>query len=194
MAIRAFVAAFPPTEQRTVVHDATRALRDRLLQDAFRVVPAENYHVTLRFLGAIDPDVVPRIRAALTPIAAAATTIRCRSVAIRALPSAGRARVIALELASDGALDLLGREVHHALTAEFGRADHEFLPHLTILRGKRPTRFDTRLVAPALELEMVSLGLYRSHTDRLGARYTPLFELPLGRTQFGVPDAGAASS
>jgi RNA 2',3'-cyclic 3'-phosphodiesterase len=183
MAIRAFVAAFPPTDGRTVLHDATRALRDQLAREAFRAVPAENYHVTLRFLGAIDPDVVPRIHAILAPIAAVATPVRCRSVAIRALPSARRARVIALELASDDALDALGREVQHALTTEFGRADHDFLPHLTILRGKRPTRFDARLSVPALELDLATIGLYRSDTDSRGARYMPLFELPLGGMQ-----------
>jgi 2'-5' RNA ligase len=182
MGIRAFVAAFPRLEARAAVYDAVRALHDAG-DNAFRAVPAENYHVTLRFLGAIDSGVVPKIRDILVPVAATTKPVHGRSVAIRALPSARRARVIALELASDGALDVLAREVQHALTTEFGRADHDFLPHLTILRGKRPTRFDARFAVPVLELDLATIGLYRSDTDSRGARYTPLFELPLGRLQ-----------
>ena len=179
MAIRAFVAAFPSHEDRTAIRERIEALPDTLAQ--LRAVPAENYHITLRFLGAIAESDVAEIRPLLAPVAAASRPIRCHSVGMLALPSANRARVVALELHSDGLLDALGDEVHRVLTVRFGRADRSFLPHLTVVRSKRAARVVVPMVS-RIELSLASLGLYRSDTDSRGARYSPLFELPLDGT------------
>jgi RNA 2',3'-cyclic 3'-phosphodiesterase len=177
MTIRGFVAAFPSQMDRAAIRERAEPLIAALPH--FRAVTAENYHVTLRFLGNIGDEDVPIVRRALEPIAAASRSIRCRSIGVRALPSARRARVIAFELHSDGLLDSIGDEVHRALTARFGRADRNFLPHLTVLRSKSAARCIPPDVSN-VELSLESIGLYRSDTDSRGARYSPLFELALG--------------
>jgi 2'-5' RNA ligase len=174
--LRAFVGAFPPPADRAAIRKRVEPLVATLPQ--LRPVAPDSYHVTLRFLGAIVEDDIDPVRVALTPVAARSALIRCRSVGLCALPSARRARVIALELDSDGLLDALGEDVQHALTRRFGRADRPFLPHLTVLRGKG-ARIDLPDVAN-VELSLGSIGLYRSDTHPDGAQYRALFELTFG--------------
>jgi 2'-5' RNA ligase len=178
MAIRAFVAAFPTADGRDAVQRATVALREDLDGRGFRAVPPDSYHVTLRFLGDIDGDDAPVLRALLEPLADGASRISCRCTGVSVLPSVRRPRVVALDLDSGGALDALGADVHRALSERYGPADRAFLPHLTVLRSKRARRIEGRITCPELTLDLSALGLYRSDPDGPGPRYTPLFELP----------------
>jgi len=177
VAIRAFVAAFPPVDDRAAIHERVGPLLAVLPQ--LRAVAAENYHVTLRFLGPMGLADVGDLRAALEPMGRRSRPVRCISVGLRSLPSVRRTRVVAFELHSDGLLEALGDDVHRALTARFGRADRPFFPHLTVLRSKRATRA-VMPTAPGIEPTLSSIGLYRSDTHPSGARYSALFELPFG--------------
>ena len=66
--MRLFVGMNPPAEART---DAAEALDLRVGQPApgVRWVPQERWHVTLAFLGEVDPDRVPRLVDALQHVA-----------------------------------------------------------------------------------------------------------------------------
>lgn len=158
-AMRCFVAAFLPA----AVRDTLVALRPAV--EGVRWVAPEKYHVTLRFLGELDPGA-----AAFWRQAAEALDVRfpvdCRAVAVDGFPNSRRARVIALTVDSGGALEALA----DALPAGGGDA-RRFRAHVTLARARRrPVRLpDPRPVD--IPFRLGGAGLYRSvegRYERLG--------------------------
>ncbi len=136
-----------------------------------RIVPPENLHVTLAFLGTRPVAEIPGIAAALAGAAAAGRDLRLRvrgyretrSVGMLTLEDeAGRAAVLAGQL--HGSLEGLG---------VYRREARPWLPHLTVLRFReRP-----RLEPPLPELGEVcpsDAAVYSSVLRPGGARYEVL--------------------
>lgn len=164
--MRCFLALFP---------DATsRSLLDAIAggpPTGARRVPSENLHLTLAFLGDRSQEEIAAWRAALTRIRFDGA--RGRGIAWRWLPDARRARVGAVEVASDGSIEALAAEVRSRLGLE---ASDGFLPHVTLLRvrGATPTFAPTPVTVP---LVFDRLGLYASDLRPEGSRYRPLAEV-----------------
>jgi 2'-5' RNA ligase len=120
---RLFVGIFPPVEVARLVHEAARKV---LPEKDFRIVPADEIHLTLRFFGATPEPAIPGIAVSL---AAALRGSRRPALRIRgagAFPDADSARVLwaGLEDAGD-------RLAH--LAASVGEVK-PFHPHLTVAR------------------------------------------------------------
>lgn len=184
--IRAFVALEIPESVRAGIGAWSAA---ELVDDALRLVDAENLHLTLCFLGHVPPAVVERA-------AAIVTAIRPRSVPVtlRAEPVAkprGRPRMFTLEADSPAAVELHDELVPRLI--EVGAYEPEkrpFWPHLTVARTRaergrrrRPRRVRARPgeLPPALvhTFDSVRIALYRSHLRSGGARYESLAKLNL---------------
>jgi len=106
-----------------------------------RAVPPASLHATLAFLGAVPPAAVAGLVAALP--GAAGPAARVGPAALRALPRASRARLVAVELADpEGALAALARRVRAAVEQALGRPGEEgrFWPHVTLVRLRPPAR------------------------------------------------------
>ena len=120
---RLFVGIFPPPDVARTLHEAARKV---LSEKDFRVVPADEIHLTLRFLGATPEGSIPGIRADLE-----AGLRGCRRPSMRvrgtgAFPDPDGARV--LWAGFDAGADLL---------AGLARAVGEtkpYHPHLTLAR------------------------------------------------------------
>jgi 2'-5' RNA ligase len=131
---RLFLAAEIPSETAAAFHAAAVALADRT---GGRAVPSENLHVTVRFLGA-----VPRSR--LTAVAAAVralTGARAPRLTVTGLvgrPRAGRARLIAAELADAASAVMALRDDFATRLPEGGVAgERPAWPHVTLVRHRR---------------------------------------------------------
>src|SRR6185369_6252247 len=88
---RLFVGIFPPAAVGRALHEAARGV---LSASEYRIVPADEVHLTLRFLGATAEAAIPAVRAALGRDLAG---FRAPSLSIRgtgAFPDAERARVL----------------------------------------------------------------------------------------------------
>lgn len=142
-----------------------------------RIVPPENLHVTLAFLGgrpASDADGVLRVlgeaaRTAERPVLTVSRYRETRSVGMVVLEDEhGRAARLA-GLVGEG-LERLG---------VYEREARRWLPHVTVLRFRRPPR-----ARPALpDLGSVSpseVALYHSVLRPTGAQYEILQSVPLG--------------
>ena len=177
---RIFAAAPLPDEVRL-------ALVDRLggLQIPGKLVPPENWHITLKFLGNIPEVTYERFLAALDE-ADLAAGFRVAVGGLGAFPKPRKAAVVWLGIVrgEDRLLELADSCDRAALGAGLDADDRPFRPHLTLSRV-RPEVDVSRLVegTPPLEIDWrcESIVVYRSHLGRGGARYEPLETLPLSR-------------
>jgi RNA 2',3'-cyclic 3'-phosphodiesterase len=184
--VRLFVALDLPE----TVRDGLESWGARELVDpALRPVPAENLHVTLAFLGQRAPEDAERAAAAVEGLAPAAPRIELLGPVAR--PERGRARVLAVPVASSAA-ERLQSELSETLISErlYEPEKRPFWPHVTVARVRAEGRGSRRPMAvkkSAGELPAAvrqpcfcrRLTLYRSELQPSGARYVPLAQVKL---------------
>jgi len=179
--VRLFVAA-PLTEEAR--HRLAHLLREAIPRGLpGRPTPPENWHVTLRFLGMVDPVAADRVTAALDE-ADLGPGFSVRWSRLGAFPRPRRATVLWLG-ADRGAEEMAGlaERVESAVErAGFEPEDRPFRSHLTLSRI-RPHQDVANLVDGVDPLDVVmavtEVVLYRSHLGRGGARYERLESFPL---------------
>jgi 2'-5' RNA ligase len=145
--------------------------------DKGRLVPPENLHVTLAFLGWVDERRVPEIVGVLRASAAAGGGIRFSAIRYRETRSVG---MVVLEDAGDHATAVAG-DLHERLAAlgVYEPEGRPWLPHVTVLRFRQPPR----LTPPPPELGRFSpsdAALYHSVLRSAGAQYEVLKSVALG--------------
>lgn len=145
-----------------------------------RWLAVENIHLTLKFLGDVDPSRVIDVAARMDEAAGQIPPFSLKARGAGVFPDLRRARVLWVGL--DGALEPLCRiqaAVESGLESiGFKKESRRFHPHLTIGRTRR--RIDARTMAASLERlkEAVSdsfrvdrLGLFKSTLKPTGADY-----------------------
>jgi 2'-5' RNA ligase len=171
--IRLFCALTLPGD----VLDRVVAWQDRLPPGKYRLVPRDNVHLTLAFLGRRPAADVESIRAELEKAARAAGPIVLREQCYRETRSVGML-VFADEngTATALALDL------HARLRRLGVYEPEqrpWLPHLTVVRFRERPRLSPEL--PGLGAVCPSeAAVYHSVLRPTGAQYVVLHSLALG--------------
>ncbi len=188
--VRGFVAVLLPDGVRSRL--AATAVELRARAPGLAWVRAENLHLTLRFLGDLEPLALERAREA---VQAAATAIDPFTVALGGLggfPSTRAPRVVWAGVATGGeGLRALHAALEAALVARGipgeGRAYH---PHVTLARARDPRGAGG--LGSALgpgpgfgEVRVTALHLMRSELDPRGARYSVLTEAPLAALSGG---------
>jgi len=176
----------------TAVRQALAAATDEVRASARGLpaswVPAENLHLTLKFLGAVDEAKVPPLISALHRAAASRRVFDMELAGLGAFPSPGRVRIVwAGVTAGAEALRGLAQVVDDA-TADLGfpREERAFSAHVTLARVREPRRSDDLADALGLAatrrfgtLTVTHATLVRSDLSPRGARYTSLEDLPL---------------
>lgn len=172
---RLFVALPLPDEPRERL---VRWQRERLPgADGVRIVPPENLHVTVAFLGSRPADDLPGIVRELAAAARAAEPPVLTAERYRETGSVGMV-VLADEEGRAGRLaaDVAGRL---ARLGVYEPEERPWLPHVTVLRFRRRPR-----LAPASpDLGRASpsdVALYTSVLRRTGAQYAIRDAFPLG--------------
>lgn len=186
-ALRLFLALEVPEAHRREIERRATALRRSL--PAARWVPVENLHLTLRFLGATDPDRVPRLVDAVRPAFAAFEPLTLRLAGGGTFPPARSARVAWVGIDGGEALPELQREVAAAADAALGLEPEgrAFHPHVTLARPRRPwnrrasEEFARAFEGPLGEPFVVREGvLVESRLGPGGSVYTAVEELAMG--------------
>ena len=179
MGIRSFFAV----ELDEAVRSALAALvRDLAVDGAgVRWVRPEGYHVTLHFLGDIEPELVPRLVTCVAPRVAPLEPFSLRPGPPRLFPHPRRPRVVASPLAPEPPLSDLAAAVHEGVVeAGLPRERRRFRAHLTLGRvtAKPRLRLPDSFSAPGFRVAEAVLFQSRLHAS--GARYTPLERIALG--------------
>jgi RNA 2',3'-cyclic 3'-phosphodiesterase len=177
--LRLFVAADVPAPLLDALQAATAPLRSSEELAAARWTKPSNQHLTLKFLGWVDPGRRAEISAKIAAVAHSgeAGTVRLQGLGV--FPSARRARVLwvglddpggvltSLAAAFDSALEPLGFEVEK----------RAFTPHLTLARFKPPASIKgvlDEVEVPESSFDVDHVALYRSRLHPKGASYEVL--------------------
>jgi len=176
--MRVFVAVFPPPAVQEALIDAARALPT----DAFRLTEPGRVHLTLKFLGEVGPEDLPRVTAALERVSRPGEPFDAVTSGFGVFPSARRARVLWAGIGEGSEMfRVLSRAVEDLLEPEgLAREEKPFVPHLTLGRARRPVRFDpTGTVPPELRFSVGKVDLVQSRHEASGLTYSSLAEYRL---------------
>ncbi len=186
--MRAFLCIPVASDQRCVLARIARDLRARTSMRA-RWVAEENYHLTLRFLGEIDPRIPVELDARVRAVMEDTSPFTCRIDCVGAFPRADRARV--LWAGGDSPLEL--RRLHGRLDQELvdlgfssERVDRQ--THITLARLKdRPDArlaelLSERVPDPPLNLPVDRVLMMQSRLTPHGPHYHLLYSWPTGGT------------
>ena len=186
--IRTFAAVELPDDVKRSLARAADELRARRVP-GLRVVRPEGIHITLKFLGDIDPARVPAVADALAAVADSHAPFRLAVGAPGAFPNPARPRVLWLGVAGEAdavdALRALQRDADAALAAiGFPPEKQPFNPHLTIARMRRHdaaafTALSALSVPSGAAIPVNAVSLMQSNLNPGGAVYTRLRSVPL---------------
>lgn len=172
---RLFVALDVPHDVREELFDDLGTLRSEL-QDG-RWAPAANWHVTVKFLGAVDAARVPWVEERVSFVAERTTPFDARILGMGTFPEGRRrARVLWAGLeAPEGRFAQLTTDLDETMAPEFGAERRPSTPHLTVARFDPPTEMPATLpLVTSRTFPARELVLYRSHLRRPAPVYEPV--------------------
>lgn len=179
--LRAFVAV--PLPDAVTVFLLQLQARLQLPGRTIRWVAAKNIHLTLKFLGDIDPSQVPAIAAQMDAAAGATAAFSLTAKGLGVFPNLRHARVLWVGLAGErGRLEAIQATLESGLeSVGFKREARGFAAHLTIGRIRRHVDAQTigALVDPLTDeasdgFRVEKLVLFKSILRSSGAEYTQL--------------------
>lgn len=179
--LRVFVA-LPIPEPVVLFLEQVQA---QLQSSAMRIrwLATKNIHLTLTFIGDIDPSRVSVVAGQMDAAARRFPSFSLVARGVGVFPNLRKARVLWVGLAGDlDRLKLLQAGLESSLVSVgFNKASQRFRAHLTI--GRTRQRIDVRTIGAALEplkniasdsFRVDRLTLFKSILKPTGAEYTPL--------------------
>jgi len=190
--MRVFIALDLPPELLRAIHQAAAGLRSEI-GPAVRWVPADNLHLTLKFLGEIPHSQIDPLTQALRAEAESSSSFEMQIGGLGAFPNPRRPRVIFLGIQAPAELEALTRGVESACSRlGYPPEARGVRPHLTIGRVKPDTvAANTLKISHALESATIdllgtarvdSVELYKSELKPGGAMYTRVYSARMNKT------------
>ncbi|HVF66320.1 MAG TPA: RNA 2',3'-cyclic phosphodiesterase [Pyrinomonadaceae bacterium] len=186
--LRVFCAVELPDELRTRVAERLRRLRAEFPDVRASWEKPEKLHVTLKFLGDVEPARVEDLSGAAARAAACIEPFELTIDTPGTFPPHGQPRVLWLAIVdASGRLALMQRALEsECAAAGFPRESRDFKPHLTLARVRSPQ--GARELAAAhretpfapQRFKVSELVVMRSELGPGGSRYTPLSRHRLG--------------
>jgi 2'-5' RNA ligase len=179
--MRLFVALNFPKKERERIHRATRPLREKDMP--VRWVPADQFHVTLKFLGEVRRERIEEFEQAITRVTSKTKVFATTFGGCGAFPSVRQPRVIWLGVGANPELRCLKQDLEYSFgDIGFEAETRAFHPHLTLGRaGDRDGAGAFRGLDEALadlqcagEVKVHSVDLMMSQTSPQGSKYTVL--------------------
>jgi 2'-5' RNA ligase len=183
--VRSFIAIELPDELKL----ALTRLQERLKsggQKSVKWVDSNSIHLTLKFLGNINIDMVGKIATTLTVAVRGVSPFRLELTGLGAFPGLNRIQVIWVGLGGDveQLIKLQQRVESSVVPFGFTPESRPFTPHLTLARVRdEATAYDRQALAKLITgtgleaayiIDVDSVHLMRSQLTRLGAIYSRL--------------------
>jgi 2'-5' RNA ligase len=184
--VRAFFAATLPGAISQALLETQAEVRQLAARTRLNVrwTRADQLHVTLKFLGATERELISELGEELALVAKKTQRFACDCAELGAFSSAKRAHVIIVRLS-----DALGRfrELAAEIDARMARLGfvpetRAFVPHVTLARLIPAGDVRALLTVPTLpnsNFEIASLVLFESKLTPHGSFYAPLSEVTL---------------
>jgi len=184
--IRCFVAVQVPATVLSAVEQYIKAL-NKTVSD-IHWVKVNGIHVTLKFLGEIQPALVEQVEEIMVPLSHLYKPFRIKLKGSGCFPNKSKPRVFWLGLEQDSAKTL--SEIHGWIDTNlkplgFSEEERGFSPHLTIGRVRKPQNFDNLFnfieKKPFAEhaFSIEKIDLMRSELKPTGAEYSEIKSYPL---------------
>lgn len=186
MALRCFLAVGMPSPVKERLAEAVEELKKSRAD--VRWVPAENMHLTLKFLGATEGDFVGRIAGVLSDILSSYAPFYIKISGVGCFPDMRRPKIIWAGIEESRRLSDLTRDVEAGMVGLGYAAERRaFSPHLTIGRVKSgrgvPEMISAveKLSAAGFgDVEIKKVTLMKSELRPAGAVYSGLAEILFG--------------
>ena len=195
--IRAFIAINLSQEILERIELMSLDLRSRLEQVPVRWVPADNIHLTLKFLGNVSTANLEMLKEIMENVVSHHHECDISVGGIGAFPKPNNPRVIWVGMEVPQELISLQHNIEIE-TARLGysREHRPFSAHLTFGRVSRnASSQDVRAIAEILDsykvgflgaTRITSVYLYRSDLKPDGAVYTPIYTAELGKAESSI--------
>ena len=160
----------PPPAAASALLDAL----DTLDLAPHRTPPPEQVHLTLHFIGPVDPREIAAIGESVRRAASGLPAAHTRAISLVTLPARSPRLVAALLAPHPSLLELHSRLVHRLARRARSDTRETFLPHMTLCRFRpdaRATELDQRLQGAGLAFELAHVELMRSVLLPEGARH-----------------------
>jgi 2'-5' RNA ligase len=192
--LRAFIAIDIPLHLQDAIEKQTSRLRQTLGNDLIRWIPAQNMHLTLKFLGDIASSHVEFLKQLLTREAAQHSQFDFQIGGLGSYPNSRRPRILWVGLHAPAELASLQKSIEAGTTRlGYEQEEHDFSPHLTIGRVRQNISA-TELPKIRAVLDNIQLGnigtarvdsihLVKSELNPNGSVYTNLFSAPLSKSR-----------
>ena len=196
--LRTFIAVEIPPQIQKQIQQETEPLRKAIGSSLVRWVPAQNIHLTLKFLGDVSPASVDILTQMLRTEADSCPAFDMHISGLGSFPSLRRPRVLFIGIQAPAPkrasglceLEALNRSIESACARlGYESEGRDFHPHLTLGRVKQDaTALDQQKIRRALEEQKIdSLGtarvnsvhLYKSDLKPTGSVYTQIYSAPL---------------
>ena len=185
--MRTFFCLPVDADSRGVMTPLSHRLKEALRGVRASWVKPEKFHVTVRFLGEIDPMLTLELEKGCRTVTAETSPFDLSFDRVGAFPSPSRARVLWVggERSANfeglvSSLDAVLQEIG------FGKERKPAVAHITLarIRGGANPSIETAIRSlgdwPGFTLRVDRLILMESRLSPGGAMYTPLFTLPFG--------------
>ncbi len=187
--IRAFIALELSSATRSVLTEVVADLKRLKLHG--RPVDPASIHLTLKFLGGVQPELLSPIRRRLTEVARNTSPFQLSLRRLGVFPGLKRARVVWFGVDPSDPLQNLHQQIEQEMESlGFEPETRPFKPHLTLMRLKSPTNLaalahylqEHEAKANAGRMEVEEFVLFQSVLKPNGAEYRKLATLPLGQS------------
>jgi len=190
--MRVFIAIELSQQTLDAIEKQTARLRQTVGDDSIRWVPAQNMHLTLKFIGDIATSHVDFLKQMLTREAAAHPQFDMQIGGLGSFPNSRMPRILWIGLHAPAELASLHKSIETgALRLGYEKEEHPFSPHLTIGRARQNVK-PTELSKVRAALDTIQLGdiatarvdsvhLFKSDLQPGGSVYTKLFSAPLSK-------------
>lgn len=186
--MRAFIAIELPEEIRNILS----RIQDELGQTRADVkwVKPKNIHLTLKFLGEIEQDLVKKIQAILEQIAQKNSSFSLRLSNLGAFPKLQYARVVWFSISNDQPVLNIAKDLEtELLKIDLPAESRTFSSHITLGRVRsglnrkalveRIESLNKNFSSPQPEFKVLSLTLFKSTLTPQGPIYESIFNCPL---------------
>jgi RNA 2',3'-cyclic 3'-phosphodiesterase len=183
--MRTFIAVPLPAECRSMLDQMQQALRPAGAEVGWVATPS--IHLTLKFLGEMDPEIIPSLAEALEAASGSESGFELRLCGLGCFSGQRNPRVVWCGLEGDTeALSRLQQKVEGVCNRfGFPPENREFKPHLTLgrIKGKRNLQalVDCIKIGSGLESSFKAdhFNIYRSILKPKGAEYSVLKTIAL---------------
>ena len=180
--IRAFIGIRLDQHASERAHAYLTALKHQYGGQALRYVPLENLHITLKFLGDIPVESIPKLAEQLNLAIAQHKSFTLECADVIGLPLR-RPKAICQAFAANTEIEHLAQTVETVCTQlDFEPSKRKYTPHLTYARLKihppiaKPTKENN---LAGLSLRVDTIQLYQSNLSEAGSEYKILYDFKL---------------